>query len=220
MLRRVRRAAKVIRDDGVRLFALRVLARSPYRQVALFESSLDREPPGVADDPSVEVRRVEAAELDLWADFRGLPEAEARRRMTIGHECYAAWRDGRIVSSAWIVRDRAWLDELDAFLALGQDEVYWYDSYTAPALRREHLATIRTAGTDDLVRRQGCRRLLATARPENPPGRRALLSAGYRQVGTLARIRLGRWHLRLQRGGRGRWRVRSHRLPRVTRGEP
>jgi hypothetical protein len=188
-----RRALEVLRDEGFRALWFKVLGETVYRRLTLFELSLES-PPRIRE-PAVGLAFgfIDPGDEALQALLPGLTRAEIDRRLTRGDRCFVAWDEGRIVSARWIAADRAWVEYLDRDMELQSDEVYLYETYTAPDYRG--LTVSGAAGTRlaRFLAAEGYRRIVGGVVPENHAALRTAAKTGYREVGRMGYMRLGPW---------------------------
>ena len=107
-----------------------------YRCLVLTERRLTEPFPDLPLPADLTVRHLTPDDAAAYATFR--PEhgrGEYERRLAEGHWCFAAWRGAEIVSAAWAVARRGWIEYLELGIQLGPHEVYSYDLYTVPELR-------------------------------------------------------------------------------------
>ena len=179
----------------------RALARlGVYRRLLLIERRLDQPIPDLPLPASIAMRLLGPDDIPAYLAFRPDQRAEEiAERLARGHWCLAAWRDGRVVSAAWGAPGRAPLEYLDWDLPLAPDEAYSYDLYTAPAARGRGMTPATRAPHLLLARDRGYRRLLATLLPENRRALRTPEQLGYRVIGRLGYVGVGRWRRRFCR---------------------
>jgi SAM-dependent methyltransferase/GNAT superfamily N-acetyltransferase len=189
-----RRAIEILQRDGVRALWFAVLGRTLYRRLVLLERRLDADIPEVGPRVPVVIGLLEPAEAAEYARFHWpLDVAEVERRLAAGHWCFVARHAGAIVHAGWAVAERGWIDYLGCPAPLRAREVYQTDSFTAPAYRGLDLAGARVAMMARWLRARGYRRLLAAVLPENRAAFRPLEKVGYRRIGWIGVVRLGRW---------------------------
>jgi GNAT superfamily N-acetyltransferase len=188
----VKRASEVLRDEGVKNLWFKILGQTVYRRLVLMECPLDQLLGSVTPRLPVVINRLISSESDAYAAFR--PDADPsdmRRRLEAGHLCFVARHEGQIVHACWAAAGRAWIDYLAYEMPLARDEVYQYDSFTAPAFRGHNLAAARVIEAARYFRQAGYRRLIAVVSPENTAAFRPLEKAGYRPFGLIGYIQLG-----------------------------
>jgi hypothetical protein len=151
-------------------------------------------------------------DAEAYARFHAaVPAAEVRRRLACGHRCYAAWHEGEIVDAGWAATGVVFVPYLDRHLLLGAGDIYHYESYTRPALRKRGLYMARNAFAARLNAAEGFRRSVALVAAENAPVWAVLTRCGLRTRGIYSYLRLGPW-------GVHRWRgVGGERLPPLVR---
>jgi hypothetical protein len=113
-------------------------------------------------------------------------EAEICRRFSAGRHCYAAWRDGRIVSYGWVSFDEEMVGELDLRLRLVPGEAYIWDCTTLPAYRNQHLysALLSYILYELLDHQPICRAWIGTDL-DNLASQRGIARAGFHHVANL-----------------------------------
>jgi SAM-dependent methyltransferase len=188
------RAVTIARDEGLRSLWFKILGETGYRRLLVMELRLD-EP--LADVPlrvPAVIEPLRGSDVGDYVAFRpDTDPAEVRRRVAAGHLCFVARCQGRIVHACWAATGLAWVDYLAREVPLAPDEVYHYDSFTAPDLRGRNLSSARVTVAARHFRAAGYRRLVAVVVPESSRARRPLEKAGYRVVGRVGYIRLARW---------------------------
>jgi len=201
--RMVQRAVGVLQTEGLRSLWFKALGETVYRRAVVLERSLDEATPQVAARLPVAFGRLQETEVDEYAAFR--PEtdpAEVRRRLQAGQMCFVARHEGKIIHACWVATGRARIDYLAREIALAPDEVYPYESFTAPAYRGQNVAAARSAYMQPVLRQAGYHRAVAVVVPENQVAFRPIEKAGYRRVGVLRTVWLGPWRRDFGRLGR------------------
>jgi len=192
--RALRRAVQVLREEGVGSLWFKALGETVYRRAVVLERSLDEPTPQVAACLPVAFGRLQETEVDEYAAFR--PEtdpAEVRRRLQAGQMCFVARHEGKIIHACWVATGRARIDYLAREIALAPDEVYVYESFTAPDFRGQNVAAARSAYMRPVLRQAGYHRAVAVVVPENQVAFRPIEKAGYHRVGLLRTVWLGPW---------------------------
>jgi hypothetical protein len=165
-----------------------------YRRLILLERPLNQSPPRIRTSASMRVTMLAGSELDAYMAFRPDQDAiEIRRRLDQEHRCFAVWQDREIIHAAWVATGRVTIEYLSREIALALDEVYVYDSVTAPAFRGRGASPVRAVALGEHFRVLGYRRLLTAVHPENWVGFRPLEKLGTRRVGVIGYVGLGRW---------------------------
>lgn len=163
-----------------------------YRCLVLTERRLAEPFPDFPLPADLTVRHLTPDDVAAYAAFR--PEqgrAECDRRLAEGHWCSATWRGAEIVSAAWAVGRRAWIEYLELGIQLGPDEVYSYDLYTVPGLRGRRITSATRVPHLRYLSEQGYRRSLATLAPLNRSAASLQDAIGYRPIGWIGYVGLG-----------------------------
>jgi hypothetical protein len=165
-----------------------------YRCLVLTERRLAEPFPAFPLPADLTVRLLTPDDAAAYAAFR--PEhgrGECDRRLAEGHWCFATWRGAEIVSAAWGVSGRAWIEYLELSVQLGTDEVYSYDLYTVPELRGRRITSATRVPYFRYLREQGYRRGLATLGPLNRSAASMQNAIGYRPIGWIGYVGVGPW---------------------------
>jgi hypothetical protein len=167
-------------------------------------------------DVPLKVRRLQRKDVAAYVAFREKQTAqEVVRRLDEGSFCFVTWTGDRISSAIWFQTGRVWIPELDRHLLVDPDQIYGYDSWTAPDLRGHNIPAVRGKQTTRLLRAAGYKRLIGYVLPENPAAFRPVEKVGMRRRGTVGYVQLGPLRLEFSRMGdrKTEWRVlRSPRL--------
>ena len=188
-----RRALEVLQQDGPQSLWFKVLSETVYRRVILLERLLDEPEAEVTPGVPVDVSLLKETEIDEYVGLR--PEADpatVRHRFTGGQLCFAVRHQEHLVSVVWATTGRAWIDYFDREIQLAGDEVYPYESFTAPDMRGQNLASVRSTRMQQHFKDAGYRRFIVVT-PENTPSLRHTVKVGYRPFGVMGYRKLGPW---------------------------
>jgi hypothetical protein len=189
-----RRAIEVLQQEGPQSLWFKVLSETVYRRVILLERLLDEPEAEVTPGVPVDVGLLKETEIDEYVGLR--PEADPaaiRRRFAGGHLCFAVRHQERLVSVVWVTTGQAWIDYLDREIQPAGDEVYPYESFTAPDMRGQNLASVRSTRIQRHFKDAGYRRFIVAVTPENTPSLRHTVKVGHRPFGVMGYIKLGPW---------------------------
>ncbi len=203
-LRSLRRAAEVLREEGLRGLWFGILAQTVYRRLDLVELDLERPPAPAEAALPLEFGFLDDAEVEAYAALQsGTSTEEALRRLRRGERCFVARAGERMVSARWLAVGEADVGYLGRMLELAEGEVYVYETYTHPEYRGHAVSAAAGTRLAQRLAREGYRRLLGAVGPENAAGQRAWQKAGYRKVGRVGYLKLGPWRHDFVRLGRG-----------------
>jgi hypothetical protein len=221
--RGVPRVREVLAFEGLKGIALKVLARSVYREVVLVERELRNLWLEPSTEVPIQVRRLRRRDIPAYIELRpDQSEEEVVRRLDNGHFSYVTWTDGRISSAVWFQDGPVWIPDVDHLLSLGPREVYSYDSFTDPELRGRNIAPARGVQTTRLLRAFGYRTVIGFVLPENRAGFRQPEKLGLERSGRIGYLQLGTARLQYHQRGDQKTRWAFRRAPRslMTRPAP
>jgi len=190
----LQRAFEVLHSEGLASLWFKALSRTIYRRVILFERSLAGTSRTPTSSPSVTISLLKEQETNDYLSLQ--PKAdpdEIRQRLQEGQWCFVARCEGRLVHACWAAAARAWIEYLAQEIPLASDEVYSFESLTAPGWRGQNIAGARSVYMARFFQTAGYQRMIAVVVPENKPALRAVEKAGYRPFGVMGYIKLGKW---------------------------
>jgi ribosomal protein S18 acetylase RimI-like enzyme len=196
-----RRALDILRFEGIAGFWFRSLAALGYRREAWLERNLDIPVEAVAPPADIVLRELGSAEREAYLGFR--PGATAKQfdaRLARGCRCHVASRGQRILAATWTFEGRGLVEHLGRPLELDDDQVYLFNSYTAPEARGSRCHGALAAKILAEYRDRGFRSAVTMVEPHNRSGMRSRHRSGFRRTGTVIRLRVGPWRWELARG--------------------
>ena len=186
------RAAEVSRTEGVRSLVARAAGETVYRRLVLVERDLGE--PLDADVPvELAYGYLDGSGLDAYEALRPGEGPRAEQRLADGHRCFAAWSGGRLVAVRWLATGAPRIEYLDLPLRLADGEIYHYDTFTDPSVRRRGISVASQARLFETLRHEGFRRSIRALLPENRAALRDAARAGYRKRGRIGYVKLGPW---------------------------
>ena len=190
----VERAAKVLREEGVRSFWFKLLREiGCYHRTLLRERLLEEPIPDITSRLPVTIDLLKKTEVNEYLAFH--TEAEPLRiaeRFNSGHWCFVARHEGQIISACWAATHRIWIPSLACEIYLTQDEVYIYDSFTKPNFRRQYVSLAIRTEMMRYFRAVSYRRIISAVVPQNPNSQ-ASHKVGSRPFGMIGYIKIGPW---------------------------
>ena len=192
--RAVARAWSVLRDEGPRIFGLKLASALGYRKLLLLGRPLSEPVPPVAPRVPVRVELLPAAATDEYLAFR--PDARRDRilrRWEAGNLCFVARHEGRIVACGWGTAAAAWTDYLHCAIELAPGDAYLYDGYTRPEWRGRGIFQALCAEELRALQRAGHRRAIRATAVHNTVAMHVHARSGFRLIGSIVRYRLGPW---------------------------
>jgi len=167
-----------------------------YRRAIVVARPIDHTIPEV--NPRLPIVMTLLKEGDLPGYIQLRPDQDLnmiRMRLANGNQCFAVWHDGRIVHTGWVTTKPKYEPYLRRKLMLQPGDIFLYDSYTHPSLRRFGLAQTRDVHVLCHYREEGYRRSIAIVAIENKLAFRPIRAVGYRSIGMLKCLRFGPWQL-------------------------
>jgi SAM-dependent methyltransferase len=212
--RSLQRAAEILRQEGLRSLWFKLLGETVYRRLDLVSRDIPLQPVHRQPASDLQFGFLQAGEVAEFLRFRDYADRETvLDRLRQGQHCFLVRDRGAIVHCCWAATGAARIDYLDCSVRLADDVVYVYEAYTGHGNRGRSLSSLRSFVLEDFFRRRGLRRLLGVVWPENPSIYRSMEKAGYRVIGRMGYVGMGRLrrHFLRHEGGEpplrivGRW---------------
>jgi GNAT superfamily N-acetyltransferase len=181
----------VLRREGPRSLAFRVLGEIGYRRMIVMEREFDLSMPDVEAQVPATFAPLEPGDLGDYMRLR--PDADpddVRDRFRRRHVCFGAWLEGRLVQACWVGIERARVDYLGCWIQLGSGVGYLQDLYTEPELRGIGLHRSMYPHMFRYFRNTGSPAVVAAFQPENRV-QRIFGRLGFRPVAIARVVRLG-----------------------------
>jgi GNAT superfamily N-acetyltransferase len=185
----------VLREEGIKSFWFKSLGEMCYRRYLLLERLLDDPIPHTEPRVPITIDLLKKTEAEEYSMFRaGVQQSEIIDRINSGHVCFLARHRGKIISATWAAVNmtvRSYY--LNREIRLGQDEVYTYNSFTAPDFRGLSVSPALKVEMMRYLRSAGYRRMICWVLPENSPSLKALQKVGFHPLGVMGYVRVGPW---------------------------
>lgn len=196
----VRRAVAVLRRQGLKSFWFKILGELGYRRMLLFERSLAQPVSEVVAGLPVSVDLLRESEVDDYLALRpDTPRTSITKRLRLGHQCYVARHEQRIVAACWTATRPVWSEYLECEINLCAGDAYLFDRFTQPSLRGLGIGNaVRMHQLRDL-QQAGYRRTISAIVPENKPALRDIAKGGAKPFALVGRFKFGRWHRTFRR---------------------
>jgi len=188
------RAVAILREEGITSLWFKILSETVYRRAIVIEHRLGESIRDVASAVPFDFGLLTKADLEEYLSLR--PEAdpsEIQARLDRGQLCFVTRHDGKLGTVNWVAPTTAWLNYLSLKIPLAPEEVYSYESFTASELRGQNVAPARSVLMLRYLEKLGCRRVIGVIIPDNTASLRYARKSGYRPIGTMGYIKLGRW---------------------------
>lgn len=191
--RSLQRAAEILRQEGLRSLWFKLLGETVYRRLDLVARDIPPQPVRRQPASDLQFGFLQAGEVDEFLRFRDYADrATVLDRLRQGQHCFLVRDHGAIIHCCWAATGAARIDYLDCPVRLADDVVYVYEAYTEQGNRGRSISSLRSFVLEDFFRRRGLRRLLGVVWPENPPIYRSMEKAGYRVIGRMGYVGMGR----------------------------
>jgi hypothetical protein len=162
-----------------------------YRRTVVVELQLTPPPPLVPAPVEATSDFLRHDQLDEYADFHpDISRDQAAALMARGERCFATWVGGRIVSARWVAGGRVHLGDVGLDVELAPHTAYISHSFTSSEMRGMRIAAHSGTELAHRLADEGWTRLVGTVLPQNRPGLRSAVHAGYREAGRLATLRI------------------------------
>lgn len=175
----------------MRALVVKAAGETVYRRLLLLERDV-REPLDVAVPAGLAFGYMGEERVPAYEELRPGLGRQAAARLAAGDRCFATWLDGRLVAVRWLATGSPHVEYVDLPLVLRDGEVYHYDTFTAPAVRRRGISAASQARLFETMREEGFERSVRAVLPENRAAIADAARAGYRPIGRIGYVRLGR----------------------------
>jgi hypothetical protein len=190
----IARSIKILKQGGPTGLWFRVLARTVYRRMILFERILTE--PNIEETSysgSLTVSLLQPAEIEEYLRARPGGAHAILNRLNKGHMCFVVRYPNSIVHTCWVGVGRASIEYLDCEIEVAEGVAYVYGSFTNHTYRNMNLATLRGEYMERHLFKLGFRRALAVVVPENKAALRRVEKGRYRKFGIIGYAKIGSW---------------------------
>jgi hypothetical protein len=185
------RAREILRREGWRGAAFRVLAALGYRRWGWFSRSLDPPLAPVPTDLPLRFAELGPDQLEAYLAFRrGATREQFLGRLGQGQHCFGAWLEDRLVSVTWVTTGRIRIGPGRVSCALDPRTLYLHDSFSSRDVRGHHVQS--ALGVHLLERhRAAFARVVSLIAAENRSSVASRRRLGFRRAGTLHHLEIG-----------------------------
>jgi GNAT superfamily N-acetyltransferase len=177
-----------------------MLASMGYRRVGWYVHSLHDPINPVEPRTTLEFAELSKEDVGRYLLFRrGAREKDILARLAAGNRCYAALCNGEIASVSWIAEKQGYLELIGYRFPLEPDEIYVFDSFTAKKYRGKRIHSALYSRLLQHYKTTGYRAVISLIVPENRSNITARTRTGFKQTGSVLRLKLGpfcRYHFR------------------------
>ncbi len=189
----IRRAAEILREEGIAALWFKALGETVYRRILLFERLLNFPVTDIPVSPDIEFGLVRSDEFERCAELRpGRCPSQLEDRLARGEHCYVARKSGIVIGIAWVMRRSAWIEYLRCTIDLGPNDYYLYELIVDPHERGERVAPALFAHIYRDLREAGAARAVYAVNLENTAVLRALSHNGERRYALHGYVGVGR----------------------------
>lgn len=185
---------KNIQKNNIRDLWFKVLGRTIYRRLILFERDLKAPISNINPGIPIKITLLKDNEIDDYIRFR--PDVDyiaIQRRFEKNAQCFVVRYENKIVHAGWAFAKSAWIDYLKYPILLSDDEIYTSDSFTSPEFRGFNVAAARIIFTIQYFNNLGYGKLLCGVLKENKPAFRPLEKTGWIPCGVISCLMIGPW---------------------------
>jgi len=205
----VRRGFDTLRAEGLKGVwrkARNHLSRKPmYRRLLVLELPFTEDFPVIEPKIPAKFEELQPSDYDELIALRPfLTEEVIRLRLEAGHHLYVAKLNGRIVHSRAVAIGKAYIGYLEIAFPLSSREVYFYEAFTVPDYRRNHLHSACISQVSRTMHRLGYQHGVAFVYPHNLLALRSLTKMGCQKkgyVGFVEGLGIRRYFYRAEDGG-------------------
>jgi hypothetical protein len=189
----IARSIEILKQDGARGLWFRLLAKTSYRRMFLFDRALREPGVEVTSPPQVAVDLLKLTEIQEYMRARPGNVGEILNRLNNGHMCFLVRYSNSIVHTCWVGVGTAHMGYLDCEIEMAPGVVYVYGSFTNHAHRNMNLATLRGVFMERHLFKLGFHRAVAVIVPENKAALRRAQKGGYGKFGLIGFLAIGSW---------------------------
>jgi hypothetical protein len=189
----IARSMQILKQDGAGGLWFRLLAKTFYRRMFLFDRDLREPGVEVTSSPQVAVDLLKLTEIQEYMRARPGNAGEILNRLNNGHMCFLVRYSNAIVHSCWVGVGTAHMGYLDCEIEMAPGVVYVYGSFTNHAHRNMNLATLRGVFMERHLFELGFQRVVAVIVPENKAALRRAQKGGYGKFGLIGFFAIGSW---------------------------
>ncbi|HWI50862.1 MAG TPA: GNAT family N-acetyltransferase [Symbiobacteriaceae bacterium] len=143
----------------------------------------------VAEPPAAAVAARAPIRIDLMsaeaARASGFMNPDWENRWKHGDVCYGAWLNGVCVHHSWVTRGDTYIGETKSYLAIGPDEAYIYDCFTAGECRGMGIFPAVLSHVASALFGTGVTRVWIAVEEENRSSLKAIQKGGFRFAGEI-----------------------------------
>jgi len=177
---------------GFRSRPLARLAERFCRRGLVLERRLDERLADFEPLLGVELGTLDLGSIGEFLEYLpGRRREYVERRFAAGDVCFAAREGGDLVGTIWGSCGERWVDDLQLTWRTGPQEVYLYDSNTAPEQRGNGICPALTAHALRFFSDRGLQRAVVIVAPDNTANLRAMAKVGFERTGDVRACALG-----------------------------
>jgi len=183
---------------------LLIILRSIYAREKniIFEKTLGTVPFKIEAKVKVDVKIVQNADVSKLPKRTKNFESEAKKRLDMGHICFAAYLHGKIVHYKWVAFPKSIppYSDLERRMRISTNSAYIYDGYTVPECRGLGISSKVMEKTLQYLSDIGVNKVYSYARYDNFPALRLKQKEKFRKMGTFTCTRILRLRIRQCKG--------------------
>ena len=165
-----------------------------YRRVIVVARPIDDTSPELNPRLSIAITQLTEETLQAYIQLRPDQDLNViKMRLAEGDQCFVVWHEGQIVHTGWVTTKQKYESYLRREFILQPGDIFLYDHFTHPSLRRCGLAQARDVHVLRHYWVEGYRRSIAIIAIENKTAILPFKAVGYRSIGIVKCLRFGPW---------------------------
>jgi len=187
------RALEIFRKGEIKTLWFKILGETLYRRLLLFNKDY-HEPIEQIAETNIETRVLQRNDIGEYINFRpDTTNLEVIDRLGSGHICFITLHEDKVIGAAWVATQKAYIDYLDCYIELADNEVYFYDGFILPSYRGKNIMFQFTAQRIIYLREKGYSYGVSATLPENRSALSLYKKNRINYIGHIGYFKIGPW---------------------------
>lgn len=161
-----------------------------YKKIVVFEKLL--EGPMTSPESKIEVDLTQLSSDDVVKTKRFRTKKGVLERVRKGHTCFAALKNGVVVSYCWVAFNNIFVKEFQKEINFAEDSAYLYDAFTVKEYRGKGIFPNLCTSVFSCLEERGYRRVFGMVNANNPSSLRAFEKV-WKKLGTITYFKIFRF---------------------------